>query len=302
MKRIRIGTRSSKLALWQATTVQNLLAEKGVESELVHIQSVGDVTQDVPLHQIGGVGLFTKALDDALLNNEIDCAVHSCKDLPSTLHSEIIIAAHLVREDPRDILVCKSEHVNFLTENSEAIIATGSVRRKAQWLSKFSSHTLVDLRGNVDTRLQKLKDNDWQGAIFAYAGLKRLNIQPEYFYFPDWMIPAPAQGVVAVVCKKDDVATTEKIAAINHEPTAITTTVERDFLRLMDGGCVAPIGALAVITGDKINFDIAVHSANGTEKVQLHFETSLQHYNTLGAQAYKDAAAKGALTIIQHLK
>jgi len=207
-----------------------------------------------------------------------------------------------VREDPRDILVCKTDDTNFLNNHFHATIATGSVRRKAQWLSKFPNHTLVDLRGNVDTRLQKLKDNNWQGAIFAYAGLKRLNIQPEHFYFPDWMMPAAAQGVVAVVCKKDDVDTAEKIAAINHEPTAITTTVERDFLRLMDGGCVAPIGALAVITGDKINFDIAVYSTNGTEKVQLHFEASLQHYNVLGAQAYKDAAAQGALAIIQHLK
>ncbi len=302
MKKIRIGTRSSKLALWQATTVQNLLAEKGIESELVHIQSTGDVTQDIPLHQIGGVGLFTKALDDALLNNEIDCAVHSCKDLPSTLHAEIIIVAHLVREDPRDILVCKTGATNFLSNNFNATIATGSVRRKAQWLSKFSNHTLVDLRGNVDTRLQKLKDNNWQGAIFAYAGLKRLNIQAEYFYFPDWMIPAPAQGVVVVVCKKDDTTTAEKIAAINHEPTAITTIVERDFLRLMDGGCVAPIGAIAKISGDKINFDIAVHSADGVEKVQLHFVTPLEHYNTLGTQAYKDAEAQGAVAIIQKLK
>ena len=302
MKKIRIGTRSSKLALWQATTVQNLLAEKGIESELVHIQSVGDVTQDIPLHQIGGVGLFTKALDDALLNNEIDCAVHSCKDLPSTLHAEIVIAAHLVREDPRDILVCKNAGESFLNNHFNATIATGSVRRKAQWLSKFPNHTLVGLRGNVDTRLQKLKDNNWHGAIFAYAGLKRLNIQPEYFYFLDWMIPAPAQGVVVVVCKKDDIVTAEKIAPINHEPTAITTTVERDFLRLMDGGCVAPIGAIAKIIGDTINFEIAVHNTDGTEKVQFHLDTPLQHYSTLGGQAYKDAAAQGAVAIIQQLK
>ena len=302
MRKIRIGTRSSKLALWQATTVQNLLAEKGIESELVHIQSAGDVIQDIPLHEIGSVGLFTKALDDALLNNEIDCAVHSCKDLPSTLHSEIIIAAHLVREDPRDILVCKTEAANFLSNDLNATIATGSVRRKAQWLSKFPNHTLVNLRGNVDARLKKLNANNWHGAIFAYAGLKRLNIHPKYFYFPDWIIPAPAQGVVVVVCKKDDTTTAEKFAIINHEPTAITTTVERDFLRLMDGGCVSPIGAIAKINAEKINFDIAVYSTDGTDKVQLHFEASLQHYNKLGAQAHKGAAAQGAVAIIQKLK
>ncbi len=302
MKKLRIGTRNSKLALWQATTVQKLLAEKNIESELIHIQSAGDVTQDIPLHQIGGVGLFTKALDDALLNNEIDCAVHSCKDLPSTLHTEIIIAAHLQRDDPRDILVCKQDAKTFISENINAVIATGSVRRKAQWLSKFPTHQLVDLRGNVDTRLKKLQDNQWHGAIFAYAGLKRLNIQPEKYFFPEWMVPAPAQGVVVVVCKKNDTAIAEKIATINHEPTAITTTVERDFLRLMDGGCVAPIGALATIQQEKINFNIAVHNSNGTKEVALYFEEAVEHYAELGKRAYEAAKAKGAVDIISSLK
>lgn len=302
MKKLRIGTRSSKLALWQATTVQKLLFEKNIESELIHIQSTGDVTQDIPLHQIGGVGLFTKALDDALLNNEIDCAVHSCKDLPSTLHAEIIIAAHLQREDPRDIVVCKQDSTTFISENINAVIATGSVRRKAQWLSKFPNHQLVDLRGNVDTRLKKLQDNPWHGAIFAYAGLKRLNIQPEKHFFPEWMIPAPAQGVVAVVCKKNDRATLEILAAVNHEPTAFTTTVERDFLRLMDGGCIAPIGALATIQQEKINFKIAVHNSDGTKEIALHFEEAIEHYAELGKRAYEAAKAKGAVEIISTLK
>ena len=302
MKKLRIGTRSSKLALWQATMVQKLLVEKGFESELIPIQSTGDVTQDIPLHQIGGVGLFTKALDDALLNNEIDCAVHSCKDLPSTLNTELIIAAHLEREDPRDIVVCKQNAETFISENINATIATGSVRRKAQWLSKFPNHTLVGLRGNVDTRLQKLKDNDWHGAIFAYAGLKRLNIQPEKYFFPEWMVPAPAQGVIVVVCNKNDITTTEKIATINHKSTSITTTVERDFLRLMDGGCIAPIGALAAIRQEKIYFNIAVHNSNGTKEVALHFEEAVVRYAELGNRAYEAAKASGAVEIISSLR
>ncbi len=299
---LRIGTRNSTLALWQAETVQQILIQYGAQSELVHIQSAGDVTQDIPLHQMGGIGIFTKALDDALLNNEIDCAVHSCKDLPSTLHESLCIAAHLKREDPRDILVCKTEPDIFLKENYDAVIATGSVRRKAQWLSKFPSHRIEDLRGNVQTRLKKLHDNTWDAAIFAYAGLKRLNIQPEKYYFPEWLLPAPAQGVVAVVCKKDDADTRKIFASVNHLDTALTTTVERDFLRLMEGGCIAPIGALATIHDNNITLGCSVLNENGSEKVAFEMQSSVKDYANLGGRAYETAAALGAVEIIKTLK
>lgn len=277
MKSIKIGTRNSRLATWQAQAVQQLLQQHHIDSELVFIETTGDIKQDKPLHEIGSIGLFTKALDDALLNGVIDCAVHSCKDLPSTLIDEIVIAAHLPREDYRDILVCNTNPDVIFHSHYPAIIATGSIRRKQQWLTQFPNHQIVDLRGNVDTRLNKLKNNTWDAAIFAYAGLKRLNIIPEKFIFPELLIPAAAQGVVAVTCKKNDVTIIEALQKINHEPTAITTTIERDILRLLDGGCVTPIGILATVNNNEIHITTSTLEI-ATEKMQQHtfsYSTSL---------------------------
>ena len=197
-KIIRIGTRESELALWQANKVRKELAVLGYESVLVPIKSMGDIVLDKPLYELGITGVFTKNLDIALLNNKIDIAVHSFKDVPTKLPFGIVQGAILKRGDFNDVLVIKEDE-NFFTKES-AIIATGSLRRKAQWLYRYPHHTITGLRGNVNTRLQKLEDNDWDGAIFAAAGLKRLKLLPEKekHIKLDWMIPAPAQGAVMV--------------------------------------------------------------------------------------------------------
>jgi len=202
-KVIRIGTRDSELALWQAHTVQKQLEDLGYTTELITLKSTGDLLLNKPLYELGIVGVFTRNLDIAMLNEEIDIAVHSLKDVPTILPKKIIQAAVLKRADYNDILVF-NDNVEFMSQ-PEGLIATGSLRRTAQWLHRHPTHKVVDLRGNVNTRLQKLKDNkDWNGAIFAAAGLQRIKVLPENHVNLNWMIPAPAQGAIMITALEDD--------------------------------------------------------------------------------------------------
>lgn len=265
---IRIGTRSSELAMWQANTVAHQLESLGHKTEIVKIDSLGDVVLDKPLYELGITGVFTKNLDIALLNNKIDIAVHSFKDVPTKLPEGIVQAAVLKRGDFSDLLVIKDD-VNFFA-NDSAIIATGSLRRKAQWLYRYPNHTITGLRGNVQTRLKKLEDNDWDGAIFATAGLKRLKLTPEKQkgLKLDWMVPAPAQGAVMVATLGKDEELIEILKEINHEETALCVGVEREFLRLLEGGCTAPIGAMAMIINDEFKFKGVLFSPDGKQKME----------------------------------
>lgn len=301
-KEICIGSRDSALAQWQAYEVQKLLLENQTKSKIEWIKSIGDLVQDKPLQNIGTVGVFTKALDDALLDGRIDIAVHSCKDLPSVLHPELTICAYLPREDFSDVIVGNSE-INFFDEaNFSGTIATGSVRRKAQILAKFPKANVVGLRGNVPTRLQKLKDNGWDGAVFAWAGLKRLQIEPEFYEKANFMVPAPAQGVVAVVCRKADAEVIAACKNISHEPTAITTQIEREFLRLMEGGCISPIGANAVIEGEEIKFTISVLNTNGSKSIQFTEVHPKENWKKIAQAAFVRASAEGATEIIKEIE
>ena len=284
-KIIRIGTRSSELALWQANTVAKQLNDLGYKSEIVKIDSIGDVILDKPLYELGVTGVFTKNLDIALLNDKIDIAVHSFKDVPTKLPHGIVEGAILKRGDFNDVLVIKEDE-NFFTKDS-AIIATGSLRRKAQWLYRYPHHKITGLRGNVNTRLQKLEDNDWDGAIFAAAGLKRLNLLPEKenHIKLDWMIPAPAQGavMVAVLEKNEDLL--EICAQINHQDTATCVKVEREFLRVLEGGCTAPIGALALIIKEELMFKGVLFSPDGKNKIEFSKSVELDKIGDLGEYA-----------------
>ncbi|NND80566.1 MAG: hydroxymethylbilane synthase, partial [Maribacter sp.] len=176
-KVIRIGTRDSELALWQANTVKDKLEALGYETALVPIKSTGDLVLDKPLYELGITGIFTKSLDVAMLNGDIDIAVHSMKDVPTALPQGIVQAAVLERANYLDILAFK-DNEEFLGSR-DAIIATGSLRRKAQWLNRYPTHTITDLRGNVNSRMQKFKENNWNGAIFAAAGLDRIGLEYE---------------------------------------------------------------------------------------------------------------------------
>jgi hydroxymethylbilane synthase len=193
-KIIRIGTRESQLAVWQATQVKDLLAEHNYPAELVYIKSEGDIDLKTPLYEMGVQGIFTRSLDAALLNERIDVAVHSMKDVPTQLPNGLIQAAVLPRGPVEDLLVFKSNADFLNNKNDAATIATSSLRRKAQWLNRYPRHRIENLRGNVNTRLNKLQAKDWDAAIFAQAGLERIGLRPPNSMTIDWMLPAPAQG------------------------------------------------------------------------------------------------------------
>ena len=212
-KIIRIGTRDSELALWQAHTVQKKLNDLGHKTEIIAVKSQGDILLDKPLYELGITGIFTKTLDIAMINGQVDIAVHSMKDVPTALPQGIIQAAVLERANPFDLLVHKG-NLDFLT--TTGTIATGSLRRNAEWLHKYPKHQVVNLRGNVNTRLKKLAKNDWNGAVFATAGLERINLKPENYITLDWMIPAPAQGAMVVLAMANDNFTIDAVSQLNH--------------------------------------------------------------------------------------
>ncbi len=297
-KIIRIGTRDSELALWQANTVQHRLENLGYNTKLVPVKSTGDIVLDKPLYELGITGIFTKTLDVAMLNNDIDIAVHSMKDVPTALPLGIVEAAILERANVNDILV----HTGLEFLDKKGTIATGSLRRKAQWLHKYPDHLVVDLRGNVNTRMQKLTDSNWNGAIFAAAGLERINLKPDNYINLDWMIPAPAQGAMLVVAKEQDEYCREALAELNHKPTEICVHIEREFLRKLEGGCTAPIGALATIEGDTITFNGALFSLDGKEKVEVTKQIHVGEEKNLGNICAKEVLDNGGMELMQEIK
>src|SRR4051794_36237132 len=259
MKRVlHIGTRDSQLAVWQATLVKDELAKHNVESELVYIKSEGDLDLSTPLYEMGVQGIFTRTLDAALLTRRIDIAVHSMKDVPTQLAQGIAQAAVMKRASYKDIFVYKGEKSvldsQLATHNSDLTIATSSIRRKAQWLHRYPNHTVENLRSNVNTRLKKVQENNWNGAIFAAAGLERIHLRPESSIELNWMLPAPAQGAIMVVCRTNNDEAKEVCNKLNDEATALCTKIERDFLRTLMGGCSTPISALAIVEDDMVSF------------------------------------------------
>lgn len=300
-KIIRIGTRDSELALWQANTVKKNLEDLGYQTKLVPVKSTGDLVLNKPLYEMGITGIFTKTLDIAMLNGDIDIAVHSMKDVPTALPEGIVQAAVLKRANYLDILAFK-DNEEFLGSR-DAIIATGSLRRKAQWLNRYPTHTVVDLRGNVNSRMQKLMDNDWNGAIFAAAGLDRIGLEHEHTIGLTWMLPAPAQGAIMVVALENDDFVREACAELNHEPTAICTQLEREFLRLLEGGCSAPIGALAYINKeDEVTFKGALLSVDGTKKLEAEFTAPLGKHENLGRDCANSILSRGGKNLMGEIQ
>lgn len=299
---LRIGTRDSQLAVWQATLVQDLLKKQGVASELVYIKSEGDVDTVTPLYALGVTGVFTKTLDAALLNDRIDIAVHSMKDVPVQLAQGIQQAAVLKRASHKDIFVYKGG-IDFLNDfNSKATIATGSVRRVAQWLNRYPNHKIENLRGNVNTRLRKVEENNWNGAVFAAAGLERIHLRPEKSIDLDWMLPAPAQGAIMIVCREEDDYTFDSCQSFNDEATALCTKIERDFLSALLGGCSTPISALAEIKNGEVIFNGNVVSPDGKQKTEIKKTTALADAANLGMTAAKEILLKGGDVIIERIR
>jgi hydroxymethylbilane synthase len=353
-KVFRIGTRESQLAVWQANTVKNLLAENGFASELVYIKSEGDIDLKTPLYEMGVQGIFTRSLDIALLNNHIDIAVHSMKDVPTQLPMGIVQAAVLKRASYKDLLVFKGERkeleealgmvngqwslvngeeekvsseLSFVnhqssinnaqltthnsqlttdssqltTHNSPFTIATSSVRRKAQWLNRYPNHRLENLRGNVNTRLRKVEESNWNGAIFAAAGLERIELRPENSIELDWMLPAPAQGAIMVVCKQNDAFALHACSNFNDEETALCTHIEKDFLRQLMGGCSTPISALAQINDGQLTFQGNIFSLDGLKRVDIEKTVLVTAAANIGLEAAKELLDIGGREIFESI-
>ena len=298
-KTIRIGTRDSELALWQANTVQKKLNDLGYKTQIIAVKSQGDLLLDKPLYELGITGIFTKTLDIAMINGEIDIAVHSMKDVPTALPKGIVQAAVLERANTLDILVHKG-NLDFLENNGT--IATGSLRRQAQWWHKYPKHTVVDLRGNVNTRMQKLNESNWNGAVFAAAGLERINIKPENYINLNWMIPAPAQGAMLVVAMENDNFSQDALAELNDIETEICTFIERQFLKTLEGGCTAPIGALAKIIDDDIYFVGNLFSIDGKQKLEVDKVVPIQQWKKLGFDLATEILQNGGSILMKSIK
>jgi hydroxymethylbilane synthase len=313
-KIIRIGTRESQLAVWQAEQTKNLLEQNGFTAELIPIKSEGDIDLKTPLYEMGVQGVFTRSLDTALLNNRIDVAVHSMKDVPTQLPKGIIQAAVLKRGPVNDLLVFKNtssqNKYSTLTlptgqpgiQHPTFIVATSSIRRKAQWLNKFPNHQTENLRGNVNTRLRKLQEENWNAAIFAQAGLERINLRPANSIIIDWMLPAPAQGAIMVVCRKDDQYSFDACQYFNDRSTAICTKIERDFLRTLLGGCSTPISAFAKIKNDKVFFKGNILSLDGTKKAEIEKTIVIEESDGMGTNAANELLNNGGKEIADSIR
>ena len=300
-KIIRIGTRDSELALWQAKIVQSQLEHLGHKTVLVPVKSTGDLVLDKPLYELGITGIFTKTLDIAMLNEDIDIAVHSLKDVPTVLPKGITQAAVLKRGNVRDTLVFKNNE-EFLGSR-DAIIATGSLRRRAQWLNRYPTHTIVNLRGNVNLRLEKLEKNtDWNGAIFAAAGIGRIGIRPEEAINLEWMVPAPAQGAIMITALENDEETRAILSEINHEETEICTTIERQFLNKLEGGCTAPIGAIAFIKDEEVTFKGVLLSEDGSKKIEVSRVQKLGEHHDMAQFCADFVIERGGKRLMDNIK
>src|SRR5690554_3044137 len=224
---------------------------------------------------MGITGIFTKTLDVAMIQGRVDIAVHSMKDVPTILPKNIVQTAVLERASPKDVLVTRMDGIDF---EKPCTIATGSLRRKAQWLNRFPHHKVVDLRGNINTRLQKLKDNNWEGAVFAKAGLERINLLPKSHMDLDWMISAPSQGAMVIVAMENDDFCKEATSKLNDQASEICTHIEREFLNVLEGGCTAPIGAYAELIDGKILFKGCLFSLDGQTKLEIEKKVLTSKY------------------------
>jgi hydroxymethylbilane synthase len=279
-----------------------MLERKGIPAVLVPIKSEGDIDLKTPLYEMGVQGVFTRTLDIALLNNTIDIAVHSMKDVPTQLPRGVAQAAVLKRGPVHDLLVYKGDAEFLHNRDSVAQIATSSIRRKAQWLHRYPHHQIHNLRGNVNTRLRKLAEEEWQAAIFAQAGLERIQLRPEKSIVLDWMLPAPAQGAIVVASRENDEEALQICEALNDPDTALCTKVERDFLRTLLGGCSTPISALAEVEDGDLYFSGQLLSLDGRHKVEVEKILPLEKADGIGRIAAQEVLSRGGQSIADEIR
>jgi hydroxymethylbilane synthase len=268
MSRVRIGTRGSLLARWQAEHVKGRLEARGHEVSLVVITTTGDRLLDRRLEAVGGKGAFLKEIEEALLAGEVDLAVHSLKDVPTVLPEGLELCAMLERADPRDALLSAGPGLRDLPRGAK--VGTTSLRRQAQLGAARPDLEVADLRGNVDTRLRRLREGDFDAVLLAMAGLVRLGRAGEVTEAldPGTFVPAPGQGTIALECRTDDPGVHEAVGPLHHEPTARAVTAERAFLAHLGGGCNVPLGAHATVAGDGLDLVGFVARVDGSELVR----------------------------------
>ncbi len=299
-KIIRIGSRASRLALWQAEWVQSQLQAKGITAEIQKIRTTGDKILDVPLAKVGGKGLFVKEIEEALIREEIDLAVHSMKDLPGEIPESLQIAVIPKREDPRDAIISR-EGILLADLPAGATMGTSSLRRQAQLLSLRPDLKIVSLRGNVDTRLRKLKEGQFSAILLAAAGLYRLGWGEEIteYLSPETFLPAIAQGALGIECRKDDLDIYEAILFLNHSETAIAVKAERAMLKRLEGGCQVPIGGFATLKADRITLQGLVASLDGTKILRETQTALISESQALGVSVAESLLKKGADVILK---
>jgi len=301
-KKIRIGTRGSILALKQTEWVVNQLRSiYDVEVEIKIIKTKGDKILDAPLARIGGKGLFVKEIEDALLKEKIDLAVHSLKDIPTILPKGLCLGAITVREDPRDAIITK-ENIPFKELPKEAIIGTSSLRRQAQLLHFNPNFKIIPLRGNVDTRLRKLKEQNLDAIILASAGLKRLGLADkitEYLPF-DIILPAIGQGALGIEIREEK-KWLEFVAPLNHTPTALAINAERAFLESLGGGCQVPVAAYAICNENKIKITGMISDTNGKRFFKHTLEGPAKDGKKLGRELAQILLKQGGREVLTEI-
>lgn len=293
---IRIGTRKSPLALWQANQVKDKLDNLGAKTTLVPVETEGDQNLTDPLYKMGIQGIFTKTLDSALLSQKIDIAVHSLKDVPTVLARGIQISAVLARDAHQDVIVYHSK------KEKNKIIGTGSLRRKAQWLRKYPEYTVENLRGNIQKRLERLEQSSWSGAIFSQAGIERLGLSSINYEPLDWMISAPAQGVVGIASLNSNSEIQPYLRKINCEQTELCVKVERTFLNILEGGCTAPIGAYSKIKNNTLVFKGGLFSLDGKEAITVNDQIPLNQHKEFGEKAARKILKQGGVYLLRKIK
>lgn len=305
MRKLRLGTRGSQLALWQAEFVareiKNQMPELKIET--IIIKTKGDKILDVALSKIGDKGLFTREIENALLAGEIDLAVHSMKDLPSFLAPGLNLGAVLKRENPRDVLISKRGYtMTNLPHNG--LVGTSSLRRIAQLKNLRPDIQISDLRGNVETRIRKMNEHNLDAIILAYAGVERLGLSHVItdIISTDSVLPAVGQGAIAVEIRNEDKDTAAIMAKINHMPTFITTKAERAFLRQLEGGCQVPIACLAQINDGEIHIEGLIASIDGQEVLRDSASGRLDQAEMIGQQLAQYLLDQGGQKILQEIK
>ncbi|MBR1728664.1 MAG: hydroxymethylbilane synthase [Selenomonadaceae bacterium] len=305
MNKIRIGTRKSKLALWQANFIADQLKKfyPAIEIELVHITTKGDKILDSPLSKIGGKGLFTNEIENQLIDGKIDIAVHSLKDIPAQLKNNFTIAAIPKREIPFDAFV-SNDYKNFSDLPLNAKIGTSSLRRRAQILSIRSDLQIFDLRGNVDTRLKKLDDKNFDAIILAAAGLKRLGYEDRIkeIISPSIILPAVGQGALAIETLADRSDIIDLLKILDDFETRVAVSAERSFLKVVDGGCQVPIGVYAEISDKKVTIKAIISSLDGKNIFRDKISGSIVDAEILGESLANNLLNSGGREILNQLK